>query len=353
LNTDGRRKLKSSYTAEQKSIPTPDKSLDPTKAKKHNNLQVRPPEILRFLGPPTKFEFDLAPGLWKLIEIARGQRRNRGLSPDAQIKASREALQQIADHAVGYFHAVVSFAATGQAWAARMLAEFAVAGTSVLEGVIAGRPRDPMKPVSLWQSPEDRIKNDAHTLLADNPFAAILSLFRNERQLPVLIRRHAKAFNTRKLKLAEVVQLGAGLGERIGNRKYRNPEKPLNKVLDRYLPFLESDPKLPNSFSLLQTKAGCRKCALRLLEVFEENNGPAIKHKLFADVLRNGPPTDKGKRGAIRDAIQDSLFSRYKSSVTGSHKPYISHDNNLDTKRIHRRSVQRDEKLARQARKKK
>jgi hypothetical protein len=153
--------------------------------------------------------------------------------------------------------------------------------------------------------------------------------------------------------LADVLQLGAGLGERIGTRKFSNPEKPLNRFLDRYLPLLANDAKTPDSFSLLRSKPGCRRCALRLLDIFEENNGPVVNHRLFAGVLKNGPPTEKGKRGAIRDAIQDALFRRYKTSVTGPHKLYIPKENNLDTKRVRRRSLRRDEEVARRTKRKK
>ena len=210
-----------------------------------------------------------------------------------------------------------------------------------------------MKSVPLWQSPKDYAKNNTHTLRADSPFAAILSLFRNERQLPVLIRRHAKAFNARKLGLAQTVQLGSGLGERVGKRRFASPDKPLNRFVDRYLMIIASNLTLATKLPPLNSKSACRRWALRMLEVFEQNNGPAIKHKLFAGVLKNGPPTEKGGRGAIRDAIQDTLFRRYKRGPFGPHKPYFPGDNTLDKKRAHRRSLRRNEKSAYRTRRKK
>ncbi len=243
-------------------------------------------------------------------EAAKCERIDPSLSSAAQFKASHDARQQIADGAIAYFHAVFSFAETGQDWAARILAEFARSATSALEAIIAQRPREPMKPVPLWQSPKDRAKNDAHTLSADSSFAAVRSVFREERELPVLIRRHAKAFNARKLKLTELVRLGSGLDERVGSRRYRNPDKPLNRFLDRHIRIIQANPVWAENLPSRHSKSGCRKWALRMLEIFEENNGPAARHPLFGTVLRNGPPTEKGKRGAIRDAVQDALFRR-------------------------------------------
>lgn len=268
-------------------------------------------EMPGFLGPPTKLNLNLAPGLEQLLQTLEANVAKE-LSPAKQIQASCDALQQIGDSAVGYFHAVFFFAALGHAWAIRTLAEFAVSATSAIEATIAHRPQEPMKPVPLWQSPEDRARNDAHILSADSPFAALLELFRGERQLPVLIRRHAKAYNARKLKLADIMQLGSNLNERAHRRRYPNPDKPLNRFLDRYLKIITKDPELEKKLPLLNSKSACRQWALLLLEIFEQHNGSATKHRLFAGVLKNGPPTEKGKRGVIRDAIQDALFRRHK-----------------------------------------
>ena len=134
---------------------------------------------VRFLGPSLQFSFDLFPGLQDLVETAAGQRMAGTIYPGEELAASREALQQIADGAVGFFHAVTYFAGLGHPWAVRILAEFAVASTSVVEGAIRNRPMAPIKAVPLWPSPGDRKKNDAHTLRPDCAFAALLQFFRN------------------------------------------------------------------------------------------------------------------------------------------------------------------------------
>src|SRR6266481_6150894 len=94
-----------------------------------SNTRPVAPEMLGFLGPPTKLNLNLAPGLEELLQTARGERRNKKLSPAEQMQASCDALQQIGDSAVAYFHAVFFFAALGHAWAIRTLAEFAVSAT--------------------------------------------------------------------------------------------------------------------------------------------------------------------------------------------------------------------------------
>ena len=281
-------------------------------------MRERASERARFVGPPARFRLDLVPGLLELIEVARGNRRDEKLPPAAQIQASRDALKAISDSALAYFHAVYFFASVGHPWAVALLAEFALSATSAVEATIAQRPREPMKPVPLWQSPEDAATNDAHTLRPDSDFAALLRVFRSERQMPVLIRRHAKAFNAKKLQLVDVVQLGSGLNEPIRKRRFPNPDKPLNRFLDRYLPIIQASAALQKGLPEPGTKAAARKWALRLLDVFEQNNGAAIEHRLFADVLKGGPKTAKGKRGAIRDAVQDALFRRYKPGAMKS-----------------------------------
>jgi hypothetical protein len=310
-------------------------------------------ETVRFVGRLLKFDFDLVPGLLNLVRTARGERRNAKLSPEKQLKAASDALQQISEGALGYFQAVLFFAALGHRWAAGMLAEMALAATAAVEGVIASRPREPYKYVPLWQSPEDLAKNDAHTLRPDTPFAAVLNVFLKQRELPVLIRRHAKSFNNRKIKLAEAVRLGEGLGERAGRRRHPNPDKPLNRFVDRYLANVREDQNLARKLPLLNSKPGCRRWALRMLDLFEQNNGPAIKHRLFAPILKHGPPTDKGKRGAIRDAVQDALFRRYNQGLTGPQKPRVQYANAIDKDKRRRRVLRRSEKSPRRSRRKK
>lgn len=246
----------------------------------------------RFLGPPPQFDFHLVPGLEALVAKAAGHLRDVNTSPSQQIAASRNACQRIADGAVGFFHSLFYFAALGQPWAIRILTEFAISATGGIEAIIErGSRKEEME--------------------SDSPFAAVLSISRQNRQFPVLIRRHAKAHNKRKLKLPEIVQLGSGLGERINKRRPPNPARPINRVIDAYLSHIRTDPQSHHDLPPLQhSKPVCRKWAQRVLDLFEQNNGPAIKRPEFAPILRYGPKTDKGKRGAIRDAIQNALFRR-------------------------------------------
>jgi hypothetical protein len=244
----------------------------------------------RFLGPPLRFDFQLVPGLETLVAKATGEGRDTKMSPGEQIAASVDARQQIADGAVGFFHALFYFARLGQPWAIRILTEFATSATGAIEAII--------------ERPD-------HKAEIDSPFAAVLSIARENRRFPVLIRRHAKAYNRKKLKLPEIVELGSGLGERINKRKPPDPTKPVNRVIDAYLTHVRADPQLRHDLQALRrSKPVCRKWAERILNLFEQNNGPAIKRPEFAPLLKYGPKTDKGKRGAIRDAIQDALYRR-------------------------------------------
>jgi hypothetical protein len=245
-----------------------------------------------FRGPPLKLDFQLVPGLKALVAKAAGDSRDTRLSPRQQIAASRDALQEIADGAIGFFHALFYFAGLGQPWAIRILTEFAISATGAIEAIIERR------------SPKEEIE-------LDSPFAAVLSIARENRRFPVLLRRHAKAYNKKMLKLPEIVQLGSGLGERINKRRPPDPARPINRVIDTYLPHIRTDPQLhPDLPPLRRSKPVCRKWARRILDLFEQNNGPAIKRPEFAPILKYGPETDKGKRGAIRDAIQNALYRR-------------------------------------------
>jgi hypothetical protein len=244
----------------------------------------------RFLGPPLAVDFQLVPGLEALVAKATGDDRDTKMSPGQQITASVAARQQIADGAVGFFHALFYFAGLGQPWAIRILTEFAISATAAVEAII------------------ERRADKAET---DSPFAALLSIARKNRRFPVLIRRHAKAYNKEKLKLPEIVQLGSGLGERINKRRPPDPSKPINRVIDAYLTHVRADPQLHHDLPVLRrSKHVFRKWAERILDLFEQNNGPAIMRPEFAPILKYGPKTDKGKRGAIRDAIQNALYRR-------------------------------------------
>jgi len=251
------------------------------------------PQVTRhFLGLPLRLDFQLVPGLEALVAKAAGHARDTKMSPREQIAASRDAGQQIADGGVGFFHAVSYFAGLGQPWAIRILTEFAISATGSIEAIIERRsPKEEMEP--------------------DSPFAAVLSVARENRWFPVLIRRHAKAYNTKKLKLPEIVHLGSGLGERINKRKPPDPARPINRVIDAYLTHIRTDPQLHHDLPPLRhSKPVCRRWAQRILGLFEQNNGQAIKRPEFALMLKYGPKTDKGKRGAIRDAIQNALYRR-------------------------------------------
>jgi hypothetical protein len=244
------------------------------------------PQMMRhFRGPPLQFDFQLVPGLETLVAKAAAFVRDADMSLSQQIA---DASQEIADGAVGFFHAVLYLAGLGHPWAIRILTEFAISATGAIEAIIERR------------SPKEEI-----------PFAAVLSIARENRRFPVLIRRHAKAHNQKKLKLPEIVQLGGGLGERINKRKPSDPARPINRVIDAYLTDIRTDPQLHHDLPpLRRSKPVCRKWALRILDLFEQNNGPAIKRPAFTPMLKYGPKTDKGKRGAIRDAIQNALFRR-------------------------------------------
>jgi hypothetical protein len=243
-----------------------------------------------FLGPPLAVDFQLVPGLEALVTKATGDDRDTKMSPGQQIAVSVDARQQIADGAVGFFHALFYFAALGQPWAIRLLTEFTISATRAIEAIIERRD----------QKAE-----------IDSPFAAVLSIARENRRFPVLIRRHAKAYNKEKLKLPEIVELGSGLGERINKRKPPDPTKPINRVIDAFLSHVRADLQLRHDLpALRRSKPVCRKWAERILDLFEQNNGPAIKRPEFAAILKYGPKTDKGKRGAVRNAIQDALYRR-------------------------------------------
>jgi hypothetical protein len=245
-----------------------------------------------FLGPPLAVDFQLVPGLDVLVAKATGNNRDTKMSPGEQMAASVNAGQQIADGAVGFFHALAYLAGLGHPWAIRILTEFAISATGEIEAIIERRtPKKEMEP--------------------DSPFAAVISIARENRRFPVLIRRHAKAYNRKKLKLPEIVELGSGLGERINKRKPPDPTKPINRVIDAYLSHVRADPQLHHDLPpLRRSKPVCRKWAERILDLFERNNGPAIKRPEFAPMLKYGAKTDKGKRGAIRDATQDALYRR-------------------------------------------
>jgi hypothetical protein len=131
-----------------------------------------------FLGPPLRFDFPLLPGLEALVAKAAGDARDVHTSPGQQIAASVQAGQEIADGAVGFFHALFYFAALGSPWAIRILTEFAISATGAIEAIIDRR------------SPREQI---------DSPFAAVVSIARENRRFPVLIRRQAKAHTRKKL----------------------------------------------------------------------------------------------------------------------------------------------------------
>jgi hypothetical protein len=172
-----------------------------------------------FLGPPLQLHFQLVPGLEALVAKASGDVRDTNMSPGQQIAASVRASQEIADRAVGFFHALFYFAALGAPWAIRILTEFAISATGAIEAIIDGR------------SPREE---------TDSPFAAVVSIAQENRRFPVLIRRHAKTHNKRKLKLPEIVQLGSGLGERINKRKPPDPARPINLLLLISIPAVEA-----------------------------------------------------------------------------------------------------------------
>jgi hypothetical protein len=251
------------------------------------------PSSPRFRGLPLRFDVHLVSGLEELIRTAAGDVQDVKMSPAHHLAESANARQEIADRAVVFFHAVYYFAGRGQSWAIRILTEFALSATGAIEGVIESR------------SPA------AEAMAPDTPFAAVVSVAKLNRHFPVLLRRHAKAYNKKKLKLPEIVQLGGGLGERINKHHPPNSAGPVNRVLDQYLDSIRNDPQLYQGLPALQrSKSVCRKWALRILEVFEQNNGLASEHSLFARLLKYGPKTPKGKRGVIRDAIQDALYRR-------------------------------------------
>jgi hypothetical protein len=95
--------------------------------------------VRHFLGPPPRFDFDLVPGLKELVGKAAGDVRDIHTSPAQQIAASRNAIQQIADGAVGFFHAGFYFAGRGHSWAIRLLTEFAISATSLVEAIVERR----------------------------------------------------------------------------------------------------------------------------------------------------------------------------------------------------------------------